>query len=165
MPKPAPINIDPNSPPYDNLDDAANALAALFPNEGSETAGMLYKAADGKFRYSTTIPGKDDNFALRALVPQGASLAAIAHSHPGKDTQYQYFSPADLKTADQLKLPSYIRFLAGNDTRVYRPGVTKTESMPLAGSRFDQTVARGDPLPVKQQIAEMLAQNVPKVTP
>lgn len=162
MPKPDPINIDPNSPSFDDLDAAAQALAALFPNEGNETAGMLYKGADSKFRYSTTVPGAQDDFVLRALVPRDSSLAAIVHSHPGKDTQYQYFSPNDIKTAEQLKLPSYVRFLDANDVRVYRPGVTKTQSMPLAGSRFDQTVARGDPLTLaKIQIAQQLAPETP----
>lgn len=164
MPKPDPIGIDPQSPQFDDVDAAARAFAATFPNNGNETAGMLYKAADGKFRYSTTIPGTDDNFVLRALVPKESSLAGIVHSHPGKDALGQYFSANDLATADQLKLPSYVRFLDGDQVRVYRPGVTKTEHVPMSGSRFEQTVARGDELaPIKAQIAQLLAQN--PVTP
>lgn len=140
------IGVDPKSPAFDSVDEAANALAASFPSKGSETAGMVYKSSDGKFRFSTTIPGSDDHFALRAAVPKGASLAAIVHSHPGKDARGQVFSGDDLKTADQLKLPSYVRFLDGNSVRAYRPGVTKTESMAGVGSVFGQHVAKGDAL-------------------
>lgn len=164
MPKPSPISIDPKSPAYDNLDEAANAFAATFPNVANETAGMIYKDTDGKFKYSTTTPGLADHFTLSALVPKGASLAAIAHSHPEKDQLGQYFSADDLKTADQLKLPSYVRFLDANDTRVYRPGVTKTERIQMVGNKFGQLVAKGDPLAIaKAQIAELLAP--PSVTP
>jgi hypothetical protein len=146
MPKQSPINIDPNSPLFGSLDEAANAFGATFPNADVETAGMLYKDADGKYRYSTTIPGTDEHFELRALVPKGASLGAIVHSHPGKDQYGQVFSPDDLKTADLLKLPSYVRFLQANQMRVYRPGITPTEKMQLQDSRFGATVARGDAL-------------------
>lgn len=140
------ILIDPKSPKYDSLDEAAQAFAALFPNGASETAGMLFKDADGKYVYSTTTPGSADHFELRAAFPQGVSLGAIVHSHPGKDSYGQVFSPDDLKMADQLKLPSYVRFLDANDTRVYRPGVTPTEKMQLAGTLFGAKVAKGDAL-------------------
>ena len=157
MSKQTPISIDPNSPTFDDLDAAANAFAATFPNAGSETAGMLYKDATGKYRYSTTIPGTDEHFQLTAAVPKGAILAAILHSHPGKDALGQVFSPNDLQTADQLRLPSYVRFLDANELRVYRPGVTKTERMQMPDSRFMQTVARGDPVTLaKIQIAQQL---------
>lgn len=160
---PAPITIDPNSPPFISIDEVANALAATFPNKGSETAGMIYKDADGKYRYSTTVPG-GENFNLQAAVPKGSSLAAIVHSHPGKDALGQVFSPSDLDTANQLKLPSYVRFMDANDTRVYRPGVTKTQTMKMSSAdRYGKTVARGDALtlppqvdPVKAQIAQLL---------
>lgn len=161
MPKPAPLTIDPNSPHYDSLDDAATAFAATFPNKGDETAGMLYKDVDGKYRYSTAMPGTDEHFQLTAAVPKGASLGAIVHSHPGADQLGQVFSPNDLKTADQLKLPSYVRFLQADALRVYRPGVTKTERMMMPESKFTQVVARGDPVAtLKAQIAEQLAQPV-----
>lgn len=166
MPKPIPkISIDPNSPAFENMDEAARAFAATFPNDGSETAGMLYKDTDGQFRYSTSIPGTDEHFKFGALVPKGVSLGAIVHSHPGKDQLGQVFSPDDLDMANQMKLPSYIRFLNADDLRVYRPGVTKTEKMPMEGTRFGVTVARGDALQLaKAQIAEQLSQTNP-VTP
>lgn len=149
---PTRIGVDPQSPAFDDLDAAATALGARFPASGAESAGMLYKGADGKFRYSTTVPGTDDHFELRAIVPRDSSLAGIVHSHPGKDAAGQVFSPDDLATAAQLKLPSYVRFLDANAMRVYRPGVTPTQNMP--NGRFSRTVSRGDEL--RAQIAQQL---------
>lgn len=167
MSKPNPLTIDPQSPAFNSLDEAAKALGATFPNANSETAGMIYKDVDGKFKYSTTMPGTDEHFSLRAAIPKGASLGAIVHSHPGKDALGQTFSGDDIKTADQLKLPSYVRFLGTDDTRVYRPGVTKTEHMSMPGNLLGQIIARGDPLvlpppiPVREQIAQLLPQPLP----
>lgn len=140
------IGVDPKSPAYDSVDEASRALAATFPDREHETAGMVYKSADGKYRFSTTISGSGDHFALQAAVPAGASLAAIVHSHPGNDALGQRFSQDDIETANKLKLPSYVRFLDRNSVRAYRPGITKTQDMPMSGSKFSQRVSRGDPL-------------------
>lgn len=140
------ITIDPKSEKYISLDGAAKACAALFPNGAGETAGVVFKDPAGQFLCSTTVPGSADHFEFRVGVPRGVSLGAILHSHPGKDAYGQVFSPDDIKMANQLKLPSYVRFMDANDTRVYRPGVTATEKMPLAGNKFGAIVARGDPL-------------------
>lgn len=143
---PNPITVDPKSAKYSSLDEAAKACSALFPNDAGETAGVVFKNPDGQYLCSTTVPGTADNFELRVAVPRGVSLGAIMHSHPGKDAYGQVFSPDDIKTADQLKLPSYVRFLDANDTRVYRPGITQTEKMQLVGNKFGAKVARGDAL-------------------
>jgi hypothetical protein len=145
---PTRITLDPTSPGFDTADAAAHALASSFGGDsgGLETAGVIYQCPDGKFRYSTSIGGRDDSFELAAQIPKGYTLAAIVHTHPGKDAQGQVFSPNDLKVAQSLKLPSYVRFLNDNSLRRYVAGQTPTQSMNINGARFGSKVARGDPV-------------------
>ena len=141
-----PITLDPNSPAFDSIDEAANAFAASMPpTKGLENAGVLYKGPDNKYRYSTTMPGAQDHFALKAQVPKGSSFAGILHTHPGTDAMGQVFSPDVLGMSTQLKVPSYIRFQDGG-VRKFVPGTTPTSQMPNPSSRVPYTVAKGDPL-------------------
>lgn len=150
MAAPTKITLDPESPAFDTPDQAASALADKFKSDKDavlEKAGVLFKGPDGKFRYSTSIQGQDDRFALAAQVPQGHQMAGIVHSHPGKDREGQVFSPNDVGTAEQLKVPSFVRFLNDGSTRKYTPGKTKTQKMSLAGNPYAGVkVAQGDPL-------------------
>lgn len=143
------ISLDPNSPVFDSADEAANAMAGTFGStkKVNERAGVLLKDGDGKYRYSTTVDGSNDQFALAAQIPQGMTFAGIVHSHPGTDQRGSVFSPDDVNTANQLKVPSYVRF-AGADgaVRKYVPGQTKTSQMADPTSRMPLTVASGDSL-------------------
>lgn len=142
------IQVDPNSPVFDSADEAANAFAATFGSSKkiNEKAGVLFKSSDGKYRYSTAIEGTNDQFALRAQVPDGMAFGGIVHSHPGTDARGAVFSPDDVSAADKLKVPSYIRFSGDNGVRKYVPGQTKTSQMSDPTSRMPLTVARGDSL-------------------
>lgn len=144
MPK---ITLDPDSPAHDTLDAAARALSGKFNKKsGNETAGMLFKDPDGKYRYSVTAPGSEDKFELHIAVPKGYSVAGIVHSHPGIDERGQVFSPNDLDIAHQLKVPSYVNFLKDDSMRRYTPGVSKIQPMDNVGSRMPLHVSMGDPL-------------------
>lgn len=139
------VTLDPTSPPYDSADLAATALADKFGGDKKsqlETAGVIFQGPDGKYRYSSSIGGRDDSFQLAAQIPKDHTLAALVHTHPGADAAGQVFSPNDLKMAQQLKLPSYVRFLNDGSTRMYQPGKTATQNMPKG--RFSVKVAKGD---------------------
>lgn len=143
-----PLTLDGNSPAFDSADEAANALAQTMPAQaGKEQAGALYQSDDGKYRYSTTIPGDADNFAMRVAVPKGHKFVAILHTHPGNDALGQVFSPQDLTTANGLKVPSYVRFNKDGAVRKYVPGITKTHRTGFGGLN----VADGDPISLPAQ--------------
>jgi Domain of unknown function (DUF4329) len=146
------VTIDDKSPSFDTADQAANALSATL-DDGShkiERAGMLYAGSDGKYKYSTTITGSHDNFALAATIPPGYKLAGIVHAHPGKDEDGQMFSPDDVQVANRLNLPSYVRFLNSGDTRKYVPGKTETKDFYPRGASYPSKAAVGDPLELPQ---------------
>ena len=148
MPRPTKITVDPSSPKFDTIDQAAKALSEKFGATSrniNEQAGVLFKSPDGKFQYSTGIGGSDDNFALAAQIPDQFSLAGIVHTHPGQTSDSQVFSPHDLDVANQLKLPSYVRFLKDGSTRKYIPGTTATQQFRQSGS-MPTKVAHGDAL-------------------
>lgn len=148
MATPVSVGIDPESPLFDSADQAAHALAPKLTTGGLEHAGVLIQTAEGKYQYSTLIQGDRDSFALAAKLPKGAKLAGIVHSHPGDEDMSQVFSPGDVTIANQLKIPSYVRFLKDGSVRKYVPGETATRQIQLAGSRAWQKVADGDPVPV-----------------
>lgn len=159
------VTLDPASPSFDSTDLAASALADKFGGDTKaalETAGVILHGPDGKYRYSTSVGGRDDSFQLAAQIPKGHTLAAIVHTHPGKDVAGQVFSPNDLKMAEQLKLPSYVRFLNDGSTRMYQPGKTATQSM--ASGRFRIKVAKGDPLAPNTGLMAQATQATPVTT-
>lgn len=145
MPRPFPIvtPID-QGPTFESLDQAAHEVSKDFGKQPDiEQSAALFKRADGRYQYSPAVTNSDhDNFGMRVQMPQGTSLAGIVHSHPGSDALGQYFSPNDLSVANQLKVPSYIRFLKDDSIRKYTPGQTSTAYLPGLGSH----VSRGDAL-------------------
>lgn len=147
-PPPSPLILDGSSPAFASADEAANAFAATLGPKGqaTERAGVLLKDTDGRYRYSTTTEGTNDSFQLRAAIPKGYSFAGIMHAHPGQDERGQVFSPDDINAANNLKVPSYIRFLDSGEVRKYVPGLTKTQQMADPTSRMPLNVARGDSL-------------------
>ena len=149
MAKPAPLLVDPNSPAFSDTHAAARAIGNNFSDKGGEQAAAIIKGTDGQYRYTTSVPGTQDNFSMHVGLRQGESLAGIMHSHPGTDNDAKVFSPNDIDTANQLKVPSYVQFSGQNNAiRMYTPGVTKTRSVPSQGYQAgNMQVADGDPLP------------------
>lgn len=145
---------DPTSATYGDLDSAARGFYDHIGDydHKAEEAGVLYADADGKYHYSIPTAQKDDGFKLRAA----GKMAGIFHTHPGNDQDAGYFSPGDVDTANQLKVPSYIYFEGAKDMRKFVPGTTKTHSELIAGQRLN--VAKGDPLTKQQLIADALRQ-------
>lgn len=137
---------DPTMQPVGSLDAAAYAFKnQIDPKNHTEQAGVFYGTPAG---YQPSIPvtqREHDHFALRAAIPKGDTLGAIFHNHPGDDDRAGFFSPDDIQTATQLKVPSYIMFQDGS-LRKFVPGTTKTHNMRFPGDRFDTRVADGDPV-------------------
>jgi hypothetical protein len=151
MPKPPPLILDQNSPAFSSADAAAHAYSSNMGKKGDtgEKAGVILKDPEGKYRYSTTLDGTNDNFELHAAIPKGYTFAGIMHSHPGNDARGQVFSPDDIHTSTNLKVPSYISFLESGEVRKYVPGQTKTQQIADPTSRMPLNVAKGDDLDIE----------------
>ena len=143
MPNQFPIvGPHPQSPAFDSLDQAAHEVSGGFDKKSkTEQSAALFRRADGKYLYSAPVTNSDhDNFGMRVQLPQGVTLAGVVHSHLGQDDLGQYFSPNDLNIANQLKVPSYIRFMRDDSVRRYTPGQTSTTYLRGYGTH----VAKGD---------------------
>lgn len=161
MPPPL-VSPDPNSPEFDSLDGAADAVSKGFGKaSNSELAAVVFQRADGKYVHSNVIQSDHNNFALRAQIPPGGKLAAIAHSHPGSDDNGQLFSPQDIDVATRLNVPSYVRFLRDDSIRRFTPGKTATQR--IQDGHFKLTVARGDPVLAPDQKAALASSVVSQV--
>lgn len=135
------VTLDPNSPVFQTPDAAADAISQGFKGKNEQAAAII-KRPDGTYGYSTvTPPQTETNFALRLQLPQGHALAGIVHNHPGTDSAGQVFSPDDINVANQLKVPSFIRFNKDSSIRQYIPGVTATQRV-VGGDK----TALGDPI-------------------
>lgn len=140
--------LDPTAQWLPDLDSAVNEAIKRSGQTvaDAEQSGVIYKNTDGHYAFSIPLTSaRHDDFALRAQVGKGQELAAIWHSHPGKDTIAGYFSPNDISMADQLKIPSYIRFNSDGTVRSYTPGKTKLQTINTGGGKLStMRVARGD---------------------
>lgn len=143
MPTPA-AALDPQTEWDDELDSSAGkALSGIASPAKVEQAGVLFQRPDGKYGRSTTIAStQHDHFKLSAQVPQGHKIAGIFHTHLGSDRNAQFFSPDDIEMANQLKVPSYIRFADGS-VRKYVPGKT------VIGTNWYTNPPRGDAVTAK----------------
>lgn len=143
-------HLDPTSPQHQSLDLAAHGFRkTLKALDDSEQAGIIYKDANGQYRYSIpTTQSEHDSFALQAAVNKDQQIAGIFHTHPGTDDLGQVFSPDDLAVANQLKVPSYVLFLKDGSLRKYIPGQTPTQQMAKMGGSRVNTLAtsRGEPV-------------------
>lgn len=132
---------------YDTLNDAVYQAAvktrAIYGNQ-HEAISVVYEGKDGKFYFTEPTTGEKSNSRVNAKleIPKG-SARFIVHNHPdGKDNDA--FSDDDLANAERLKVPSAIIFGKDPTIRIYTPGVTKTDSIPVRGSRNRQRMSKGD---------------------
>jgi hypothetical protein len=66
-----------------DLDRAAVEAFHHIPAGRHEFGGAIYRDAAGRYCYST--PGRgtgDDSFTFRIVIPDGATLAGLYHTHP-----------------------------------------------------------------------------------
>lgn len=120
----------------DTKDAAALAGLAKLPYGEKEFAGAIYQNADGKFCYSTAVPGTRDDFVF-ATDPKAGKFAGMFHTHHGD--QETEFSPGDVRTAETLNRTSYIRANESGEVRRFEPGADK----PIQTGRVRDSVQRG----------------------
>lgn len=108
---------------YSSADEAAKAAeAAAMPLSRVYEFGGVIVERNGRFFYTTpTTSGRTGEVKIRALIPVGARLAGLYHTHPG-DSCGEFFSTEDVSTAMQMKLPSYIGVLSDGSVRRFVPG-------------------------------------------
>ena len=153
-----PITLDPNSPIFQTPDGAAAAVSKMFAHLPGEQSAACILRPDGTYGYSTISPQQGEtNFQMRVALPKDHKLACIVHSHPGNDQDGQYFSPDDINVANQLKVPSFIRFNRDDTIRRFTPGVTKTTSIPMSGHPFGVKAAVGDQIAQEPTASSVVA--------
>ncbi len=105
-------------------DTARSALAACATQSGNEAAGVIIATADGEYRFTVPAAGNRDSFRLSFTLKHGEHLAALFHTHPGRDSGAEYFSDNDIQVARQLGVPSFILVTDSGTVREFIPGVT-----------------------------------------
>lgn len=130
-----------------NPDKDASAMQALakVPYGGREFAGALYQNDKGEYCYSAPIPGTGDNFKFTLDHSPNVKFAGLWHSHP-KGPDSEKFGADDLRTADQLKIASYLRNNADGWVARYDPGVSPVITIPKAGTREREKASLGTPV-------------------
>ena len=131
------------------LDDAA--ARALWPlrSATTESLGVLYRLPDGSIAFTDPVVGGKNRAKGSFSIPAG-SLLGIFHNHPlsgreAKDRNLRRFSPADVKQAQRLGVPSYI--IAGDQLFRYDP-------RPIAPDAFSNV--RGEPVLAMIPIEDIL---------
>lgn len=123
-------------------DEAAIDALNKITEPTYELGGVVYKDKDGFYSYSN--PQGDERsgkFKAEVRIPRSATPTAIYHTHPGYGDAAEpaeSFSPDDVKTADQLKMLSYIRAMESGNIKKYEPGKSKTESLGFGVHRGKQ---------------------------
>ncbi len=101
-----------------------------------EVGGAIFQNEKGEYCYSIPVGNaRSRNFKLRAQSSPQQKLASIYHVHPpeGAEEESQYFSPDDIRTANQLKMASYIKVLRDGAIKKYEPGITRTKKLAHRG--------------------------------
>lgn len=106
---------------------AIAALRALFRDARPYESGGFVIEKDGRFRSSRPVTQRsrtEVNYCI--VLPRGAKLAAIYHSHVGNPE----FSPRDRRNAERVGLPSYLGTIRGGDLFVYDPRIRQAGELP-----------------------------------
>jgi hypothetical protein len=128
---------------FATIDDAALAAlrSAMIHTDCHEYAGAIIER-NGSYSFTQPAASHNDTFELRIRLDQGAHLAAIYHTHPrcrvGEESEY--FSPDDVATAKQLRVPSYIGVQFDHSVRRFTYATDQTVDYTPPGQR--QTFGR-----------------------
>jgi hypothetical protein len=129
-----------------DIDRAAVEAFHHIPAGPHEYGGAIYRDAAGRYCYSVPGRGKgDDSFTFRIVIPDGAALAGLYHTHPydgGKESDT--FSPDDVKVADKLDVVSYIRVARTGLILRYRPHQTKRNTVLPTGTSLALNISYGE---------------------
>lgn len=135
MPKKIPVaTLDPQCVWQPDKDVAALTALERAPYGRKESAGVLYRNANGEYCYSLPVAGSDDRFELKVDASGGLTFDSIYHTHGGGGKDDHRFSDNDVRTADTLKRESYIRDDATREVRKYTPDESPVDSSPRPGA-------------------------------
>jgi hypothetical protein len=125
---------------YSTVEAAAkDGLAAAEALTDRFEAGLgIYQCGAAYAYLPPTTDGKKDRVSIRIMGSSECRLAAVAHTHPKGDTR---FSPADIKAACTLKVPSYIKPRGGSirvfDCSTLSPAAVKVAlTRPITGTEI-----------------------------
>jgi hypothetical protein len=112
----------------------AGITAAVKSSSEFERGGGILKGFDNKFYYTTPVGGSNPGEVVFDVVgAKGFQIVAVFHTHPTnigvdeEEDQTQYFSGADVDTADRLHLDSYIGILKNHTISKFVPGHSPIE--------------------------------------
>lgn len=133
--------LDPTCQWTDSKDQAAvKALSnAGSPSDMTETGGALFQNAQGQYCYSIPVSGKAEHYQLRAQSTPEQKLVGIYHTHPGRGSDAEVFSPDDVNIANQLKMQSYIKALQSGAVKRYDPTPPRDVERQSAGTLVTPT--------------------------
>lgn len=171
MPKPPPVaKLDPTCVWSPDMDRQAMTVFAQLPASQREQAFAIYKRNGpqglAEYCYSVAVQGKGENFEF-ATDPAAGRLAGLGHTHPdNKDhPDAGTFSPNDVQTAKQLKLPSYIADVASGDVKRFDPNSSKTDrGQGLRAGTTSRGTLVGN-LSRREQLAQAYDLHTPATTP
>src|ERR1051326_4302260 len=93
--QPPVAKLDPDAQWLPDLDSAVSEAiqrSGRVSGNDNERSGVIYRNGDGNFAPSIPLASaRHDAFALRAEAKDGHAVAAVWHSHPGKDELAGFF--------------------------------------------------------------------------
>jgi RHS repeat-associated protein len=124
-------------PPLHCQQNIINAMRSAWQRSGNGTrnteAGFLaYRGRDGQIG-TANLPNTNQDrrisFRLSDVLPQGATLTAIFHTHPnsGSATPSTGDPPSDVATANRLRVPIYV--ISNRGLNVYDPATRQTTEL------------------------------------
>ncbi|MFI5344967.1 MAG: DUF4329 domain-containing protein [Elusimicrobiota bacterium] len=123
---------------------AVEALKIAMPLSGSYENGGFIAERDGEYFYSDPVSAHEEgHISFAAVIPAGARLAAIYHTHPGASSEYLLFSSDDVKEARALGVDSYIGVLDDHTVRRFEPGRTPTRPFAAPAEMLSGMVSDG----------------------
>jgi hypothetical protein len=132
---------------YDTVEEAVAHAAGIFNpmsiESDIEIGGGIVKDRDDKFYFTFTIGEKGaGNLGFRILKPKNHDLVGIWHSHGAEGNLRDAFSETDVKSSNDLGVPSYIV----DSTGAMRTLPTGSKVRYVSGGGKRGTGNRGEPV-------------------
>lgn len=109
--------------PYSSAEAAVlSQLKPLLASHPELEAGGEVVELKGRYYASLPESGTANSVCIQIVVPHGARIVAIYHTHPGAEPIDAVFSEVDIGTAEALHIPSYIGVTEQGIVIRWRPG-------------------------------------------
>jgi hypothetical protein len=135
---------------FDTENDAAQAAVSesVKMSRSFEYAGAIIQR-DGKFYYTTPVTDncRTEVEGYRIVKPKGSLVVALFHTHPKSpslaDDNSEVFSSADVKTAQDMHVDSFVGVMKNDTIIKYVPGADRVSQMHLSGANGFTDFANG----------------------